>query len=124
MKRYKSREQKKISGSCSGSNKKSNQINTIFSVAAVDPKDNVTQPLSDPNNDNLNLICAAESASKSESTLPESVEQNQLSTSTGATSPKDAIDTSPSLLHNFCDPLPSHQDEWPNIVSDALRIDS
>ena len=76
MKHYKSGEQKKINGSCSGSTKKNNQINTIFSVAPVNVKDNVTQQFSDPSNVNSNLICAAESASKSENTLSDSVEQN------------------------------------------------
>ena len=70
------RTEKKISGSCSGSRKKTNQINTIFSVATVDDEDNVIQQFSDPNNDNSYLKCGAESASKLENTLSESVEQN------------------------------------------------
>ena len=55
---------------------KTNQANTIFSVAAVDAKDKVTQQFSDPDNDNSNLICSAESDSKSENALFESIEQN------------------------------------------------
>ena len=62
-------------------------------------------------NDNSNLICAAKSASKSKNTLSESVEQNQTSKPTGATNPKDIIDTSPSLLHTFYGPLPSDSNE-------------
>ena len=55
---------------------KTNQINTIFTVIKVDAENSVTQQFSNPNNDNANSICAAESASKSENTLSESVEQN------------------------------------------------
>ena len=62
-------------------------------MAAVSAEDNVTQQLSDPDYDNSNLICAAESALESENILSESIEQNQSSKSTGATNPKDGMDT-------------------------------
>ena len=75
----------KSSASCSESSKKNNQTNTIFLVDEAEVEDNVTQQLSDPDNDNSNLICAAEFASESINILSKSVEQNQLSTSTGAT---------------------------------------
>ena len=92
---------------------------TRFFVAAEDAEDNVTQQLSNPNDDNLNLTCAAEPALKSENILSESFEQNLPSKSTGATNPKHIIDTSPSFPHSFYDLLPSDPDKWPDIVSDA-----
>ena len=48
------------------------RVNTIFFAATADAEDNVTQQLSDPDNDNSNLTRAAES--KSENHL-----MNQLS---------------------------------------------
>ena len=68
-------------------------------------------------------MCAAESASQSKNTLSKLVEQNQQSRSTGATNPENAIDSSPSFPHLLYDPLPSDQENWPDIVSSTLRID-
>ena len=48
--------EKKTRGSCSESSKKSHLTNRIFCVAAADAKDNVTQQLSDPDNNISNLI--------------------------------------------------------------------
>ena len=72
---------------------KTNQINTIF-VAAVNAEDNVTLLLSDPDDGNSNLICVAEYALELENILSESVEQNEPCKSTGATNPKNIVDTS------------------------------
>ena len=47
---------------------KTNQINTIFSVAVADAEDNVTQQLAYPDNNNSNLICGAEFALESKNT--------------------------------------------------------
>ena len=41
---------------------KPTKLARLFSLAVADPEDNVTQQLSDRDNDNWNLICAAESA--------------------------------------------------------------
>ena len=54
--------------------------------------------------------------------LSESVEQNQSSTPTGVTNPENTIDTSPSLPHSLYDALPCDPDKWPDIVSDAQRV--
>ena len=50
---------------------KTNQIITIFSLAVTDAANNLAKQLSDPDNNNSNFICAAESASGSENTLSE-----------------------------------------------------
>ena len=70
------------------------KLTQFFHVAAADAEDNVTQQLLNPVNDNSNFPCAAESASESENTLSELVEQNQPSTSAGVTSPENTVDTS------------------------------
>ena len=69
-------ENRKKIGSCSKSSKKLTKLTQYFFVAAVDAEDNVTQQLSDPDNDNSNLICGAESALASENISYESIEQN------------------------------------------------
>ena len=43
--------------------------------------------------------------------------------SDGATNPKNTFNTSP-LLHLLYDPLLSDPDIWPDILSDARRVDS
>ena len=68
--------EKKISGSCSGSSKKPTNLTRFFSVAAADAEDIVIQLLLDHDNHISNLVCVAKSASESENTLPEAVDQN------------------------------------------------
>ena len=93
---------------------KTNQINTTF-VAAVNAEDNVTQLLSDPDDDNSNLICVAEYALALENILSESVEQNEPCKSTGATNPKKYRRYITLLPHSFYDSFPSDPDKWPDL---------
>ena len=65
MKLYKTGTQEKNKRQLLRKQQKTNQINTIFSIAAADDEDNVTQQLWDPDNKHSNLICAAGSASES-----------------------------------------------------------
>ena len=77
--------------------KKLIKLTRFFSVAAVDAKDNVTQQFSDPSNVNSNLLCAVESAPKSETPC-----LNQLSKINHLSPLVRQIQKRPSIHHHHC----------------------